>query len=120
MLLPEAINREWNGQGVIGWAKTRVYEPLKRRCDGKRNTAVSINIVRLQVRNLFLSTFKFHDSFRWSFRRRIPQRPKALERAAACAASAYAYPNLMGWIGRSTLHCEMQLGNERGLTLNPK
>lgn len=49
MLLPEAINREWNGQGVIGWAKTRVYEPLKRRCDGKRKTAVSINIVRLQV-----------------------------------------------------------------------
>lgn len=51
MLLPEAINREWKGQGVIGWAKTRVYEPLKRRCDGKRKTAVSINIVRLQVRN---------------------------------------------------------------------
>ena len=51
LLLPEVINREWNGQGVIGWAKTRVYEPLKRRCDGKRKSSVSISVVPLQVLN---------------------------------------------------------------------
>ena len=50
LILPEALNKEWQGQGVISWAKTRVYEPLKRRCDGKRNTAIPIHIRRLQVR----------------------------------------------------------------------
>ena len=49
LLLPEVINREWNGQGMISWARSHVYAPLKRRCDGVRNTRVAVNIVPLQV-----------------------------------------------------------------------
>jgi hypothetical protein len=49
LLLPEVINREWNGQGLISWARSHVYAPLKRRCNGVRNTRVAVNIVPLQV-----------------------------------------------------------------------
>lgn len=49
-LLPEAINREMAGQGLIGWVKMSIYDPLVRRCKGVRKTAISINIVPQQVR----------------------------------------------------------------------
>lgn len=47
-LLPEAINREMAGQGLIGWVKMSIYDPLVRRCKGVRKTAISINIVPQQ------------------------------------------------------------------------
>ena len=50
MLLPEAINREWNGEGLIRWATTRVYDPLKRRCKGSHKAGISIRVLRQQVR----------------------------------------------------------------------
>ena len=49
LLLPEVINREWNGQGLISWARLHVYAPIKRRCDGVRNTRITISVVPLQV-----------------------------------------------------------------------
>jgi len=52
LLLPEVINREWNGQGLISWARLHVYGPIKRRCDGVRNTRVAVSIVPLQVKLL--------------------------------------------------------------------
>ena len=51
LLLPEVINREWNGQGLISWARVHVYAPIKRRCDGVRNTRVAVDVVPLQARS---------------------------------------------------------------------